>query len=167
MPGVAGPGALEGVRVLDFTRLGFGPQTTLILGCLGARVIRVESSLHPDPIRVMPPYAPEAGERSKGFGNASLAAISKATSLNRGGIFFKYNTGGKESIAVNARDPRGLDVLKRLVAVCDVVTESFAPGTLERWGLTYGVMREQRPDIVYVSMSGFGHEGPDWRRFQP
>ena len=48
--------------MLDFTRLGFGPQTTLILGCLGARVIRVESSLHPDPIRVMPPYAPEAGD---------------------------------------------------------------------------------------------------------
>jgi crotonobetainyl-CoA:carnitine CoA-transferase CaiB-like acyl-CoA transferase len=160
---VAGQGALEGVRVLDFTRLGFGPQATLILGCLGAQVIRVESSLHPDPIRVMPPYAPEAGQRSKGFGNASLAAISRATSLNRGGIFFKYNTGGKQSIAVNARDPRGLDVLKRLVAVCDVVTESFAPGTLERWGLTYEVMREQRPDVIYVSMSGFGHEGPDHR----
>ena len=153
--------ALEGVRVLDFTRLGFGAQATLILGCLGAEVIRVESTRHPDPIRVMPPYVPEPGERSEGFGGATLAAAQGATTADRGGIFFKYNTGGKRSITVDGRHPRGLDVLKRLVSVSDVVTESFAAGTLERWGLGYDVLRAQRPDVVYVSMCGYGHEGPD------
>ncbi len=154
-------GALEGVRVLDFTRLGFGSQATLILGCLGAEVIRVESARHPDPIRVMPPYVPAPGETSEKFGNATLASAQQARSLDRGAIFFKYNTGGKKSIAVNARDPRGLELLKQLVAVSDVVTESFALGTLDRWGLTYDVMRAQREDVIYVSMSGYGHEGPD------
>ena len=159
---MAGPAnALAGVRVLDFTRLGFGSQATLILGCLGAEVIRVESARHPDPIRVMPPYVPRPGETSEKFGNATMAAREAAQSLDRGAIFFKYNTGGKKSIAVNSKDPRGLDILKRLIAVSDVVTESFALGTMERWGLSYDVMRQQRDDVIYVSMSGFGHEGPD------
>jgi crotonobetainyl-CoA:carnitine CoA-transferase CaiB-like acyl-CoA transferase len=155
--------ALAGVRVLDFTRLGFGSQATLILGCLGAEVIRVETARHPDPIRVMPPYVPKPGETSERFGNATLAAAKQALSLDRGAIYFKYNTGGKRSIAVDARDPRGLELLQRLVAVSDVVTESFALGTLDRWGLTYDVMRARRPDVIYVSMSGYGHAGPDAR----
>src|SRR5205807_4692382 len=91
VPGVAGPGALEGVRVLDFTRLGFGPQTTLILGCLGAEVIRVESSLHPDGVRIIPPLIPDPGEKGEGFGGGSLAAAKGVRSFNRGGTFYKYN----------------------------------------------------------------------------
>jgi crotonobetainyl-CoA:carnitine CoA-transferase CaiB-like acyl-CoA transferase len=153
--------ALEGLRILDFTRLGFGAQATLICGCLGADVIRVESTRFPDAIRVMPPFVPEPGERGEAFGAATLANATAASSPNRGGIFYKYNTGGKRSITVNARHPSGLGLLKDLVASCDVVTESFAAGTLQRWGLSYEVMREIRPDIIYVSMCGFGHEGPD------
>jgi len=153
--------ALDGVRVLDFTRLGFGAQATLICGCLGAEVIRVESTRFPDAIRVMPPFVPEPGERGEAFGAATLANATGAPSPNRGGIFYKYNTGGKRSITVNARHPKGLQLLKELVAHSDVVTESFAAGTLDRWGLSYEVMAEIRPDIVYVSMCGFGHEGPD------
>jgi len=153
--------ALEGLRILDFTRLGFGAQATLICGCLGADVIRVESTRFPDAIRVMPPFVPEPGERGEAFGAATLANATAASSPNRGGIFYKYNTGGKRSITVNARHPSGLGLLKELVASCDVVTESFAAGTLQRWGLPYEVMREIRPDIIYVSMCGFGHEGPD------
>jgi crotonobetainyl-CoA:carnitine CoA-transferase CaiB-like acyl-CoA transferase len=153
--------ALEGLRILDFTRLGFGAQATLICGCLGADVIRVESTRFPDAIRVMPPFVPEPGERGEAFGAATLANATAAASPNRGGIFYKYNTGGKRSITVDARHPKGLGLLKDLVASCDVVTESFAAGTLERWGLSYEVMREIRPDIIYVSMCGFGHEGPD------
>jgi crotonobetainyl-CoA:carnitine CoA-transferase CaiB-like acyl-CoA transferase len=153
--------ALEGVRVLDFTRLGFGPQATLILGCLGAEVIRVESSRHPDGVRVIPPLIPVAGEKGEGFGGASLAAAAAAGSFNRGGTFYKYNTGGKKSITIDARHPEGLAVLKRLVAVSDVVTESFAAGTLARWGLGYDVLKSVKPDVIYVSMCGFGHAGPD------
>ena len=153
--------ALEGLRILDFTRLGFGAQATLICGCLGAEVIRVESTRFPDAIRVMPPFVPEPGERGEAFGAATLANAAGAPSPNRGGIFYKYNTGGKKSITVNARHPKGLAVLKDLVAHSDVVTESFAAGTMERWGLPYDVMRAIRPDVIYVSMCGFGHEGPD------
>jgi crotonobetainyl-CoA:carnitine CoA-transferase CaiB-like acyl-CoA transferase len=153
--------ALQGVRILDFTRLGFGAQATLICGALGAEVIRVESTTRPDPIRVMPPYVPEPGDRGEGFGAATLANATAAASPNRGGIFYKYNTGGKRSITVDARHPKGLGLLRDLVAVCDVVTESFAAGTLERWGLGYEAQRAIRGDVVYVSMCGFGHEGPD------
>ncbi len=153
--------ALEGLRILDFTRLGFGAQATLIAGCLGAEVIRVESTRFPDAIRVMPPFVPEPGERGEAFGAATLANATGAPSPNRGGIFYKYNTGGKKSITVDARHPKGLALLKDLVARSDVVTESFAAGTLARWGLSYDVMREIRPDVIYVSMCGFGHEGPD------
>jgi len=153
--------ALEGLRILDFTRLGFGAQATLICGCLGAEVIRVESTRFPDAIRVMPPFVPEPGEHGEGFGAATLANATGAPSPNRGGIFYKYNTGGKRSITVDARHPDGLAVLKQLVARSDVVTESFAAGTMERWGLSYDVMRAIRPDVVYVSMCGFGHSGPD------
>ncbi len=161
MVDAASPGALDGVRVLDFCRLGFGSQATMILGCLGAEVIRVESTTRPDPIRVMPPFVPEPGEVGKGFGGATLAQAQKMQSPNRGGIFYKYNTGGKRSIAVDARNPAGLDVLRRLVEQSDVVTESFAAGTLARWGLGYETLRELRPDIIYVSMCGYGHVGPD------
>jgi crotonobetainyl-CoA:carnitine CoA-transferase CaiB-like acyl-CoA transferase len=153
--------ALRGVRILDFTRLGFGAQATLIAGCLGADVIRVESTRHPDAIRVMPPYVPDPGQRGEGFGAASLANATSGRSANRGGIFYKYNTGGKRSITVDARHPKGLALLKDLVAECDVVTESFAAGTFARWGLGYEVLREIKPDVIYVSMCGFGHSGPD------
>jgi crotonobetainyl-CoA:carnitine CoA-transferase CaiB-like acyl-CoA transferase len=153
--------ALSGVRILDFTRLGFGAQATLICGCLGAEVIRVESTTRPDPIRVMPPFVPDPGERTTGFGSATLSDTSGAPSANRGAVFYKYNTGGKKSITVDASHPLGLALLKDLVAVSDVVTESFAAGTLDRWGLGYDVMRDRRPDVVYVSMCGFGHEGPE------
>jgi benzylsuccinate CoA-transferase BbsF subunit len=155
------PMALEGVRILDFTRLGFGAQATLICGCLGAEVIRVESTTRPDPVRVMPPFLPEPGQKSIGFGSATLADTAGAPNTNRGAVFYKYNTGGKKSITVDAANPKGLDLLKELVRVSDVVTESFAAGTLERWGLSYEQMRAQREDIVYVSMCGFGHSGPD------
>ncbi len=152
---------LAGVRILDFTRLGFGAQATLICGCLGADVVRVESTTRPDPVRVMPPFVPDPGDKAEGFGAATLANATSAPSPNRGGIFYKYNTGGKRSITVDARHPEGLALLRELVAASDVVTESFAAGTLERWGLGYEAQRAVRPDIVYVSMCGFGHEGPD------
>ncbi len=79
--GVVEDMALDGLRVLDFCRLGFGSQATLILGCLGAEVIRIESTTRPDPIRVMPPFVPEPGEQGEGFGGATLANANKVQSL--------------------------------------------------------------------------------------
>ena len=117
MGDAAGPMVLDGLRVLDFCRLGFGSQATQILGCLGAEVIRVESTTRPDPIRVMPPFVPEPGEAGEGFGGATLANANKVQSLNRGGIFYKYNTGGKRSITVDARHPEGLALLLSLIHI--------------------------------------------------
>ena len=126
--------ALEGLRILDFTRLGFGAQATLICGCLGADVIRVESTRFPDAIRVMPPFVPEPGERGEAFGAATLANATGAPSPNRGGIFYKYNTGGKRSITVDARHPKGLALLKDLVAQLRRRDRELRGGTLAALG---------------------------------
>ena len=154
--------ALEGLRILDFTRLGFGAQATLICGCLGAEVIRVESTRFPDAIRVMPPFVPEPGERGEGFGAATLANATGAAEPNRGGIFYKYNTGGKKSITVDARHPEGPGPAEGPRGAAPTWSpRASPPGTFARWGLGYDVLREIKPDIIYVSMCGFGHTGPD------
>jgi len=152
------PLALDDVRVLDLTRLGYGAQATSILGALGAEIIRVESRTRPDPVRMIPPHIPVAGEAA---GEGLSASMVAAKGFDRGAIFHKYNFGGKRSVTLNLKHPRGMEILKRLVVRCDVLAESFSAGALERMGLTYEAMRTIRPDIIYVSMSGFGHTGRD------
>jgi len=153
-------GPLAGVRIVDLTRLGYGAEATQLCGAMGAEVLRVESRTRPDPIRMMPPFVPRPGE--KPTGDVGLTATTvREKGFNRGGIFYKYNGGGKRSVTLNLKDPRGLDVLKRLVATADVLTESFSAGALARMGLPYEELRRLRPDIIYVSMSGFGHRGRD------
>lgn len=154
---------LAGIRILDLTRLGYGAQCTALLGALGAEVIRVESRTRPDPLRLMPPYIPAPGEGAEAGPQAISAETAFAHGFNRGGIFHKYNFGGKRSLTLNLKHPRGLELFRQLVPLCDVLTESFAAGTLERMGLSYDELRRLRPDLVYVSMSGFGHSGRDRR----
>jgi crotonobetainyl-CoA:carnitine CoA-transferase CaiB-like acyl-CoA transferase len=155
-----GEGPLAGVRIVDLTRLGYGAQATALCGVMGAEVLRVESRTRPDPIRLMPPYVPLPGEaRSTDVGITATTASDKG--FDRGGIFFKYNAGGKRSIALNLKDPRGLDLLRRLIALADVVTESFSAGALARMGLPWDELRRLKPDLIYVSMSGLGHRGRD------
>lgn len=151
---------LEGVRIVDLTRLGYGAQATALCGALGAEVIRIESRTRPDPVRVMPPFVPLAGE--KRTAKAGLGTPwSPELGFDRGGIFFKYNFGGKRSVALNLKDPRGLDLLRRLIAKADVLTESFSAGAMTRMGLPWPELQRIKPDLVYVSMSGFGHAGRD------
>jgi crotonobetainyl-CoA:carnitine CoA-transferase CaiB-like acyl-CoA transferase len=152
---------LEAIRVLDLTRLGYGAQATSILAALGAEVIRVESRTRPDPVRMIPPHVPVPGEAATGEGLTAAMVASKG--FDRGAIFHKYNFGGKKSVALNLKHPRGMEILKRLLARCDVLAESFSAGAMERMGLSYETMRSIRPDIIYVSMSGFGHSGRDSR----
>lgn len=155
------PFPLDDVRILDLTRLGYGAQCTSILAALGAEVIRVESATRPDPVRLIPPHIPMPGERAEGEGPS--AAMASGKGFDRGGIFWKYNFGGKKSITLDLKHPRGLETLKRLLERCDVLTESFSAGALARMGLPYEEMRRIRPDVIYVSMSGFGHTGRDRR----
>jgi crotonobetainyl-CoA:carnitine CoA-transferase CaiB-like acyl-CoA transferase len=152
-------GPLDGVRIVDLTRLGYGAQATALCGAMGADVIRVESRTRPDPIRLMPPYVPLPGEAPSRETLTATAALDKG--FNRGGIFFKYNAGGKRSVALDLKQPQGMEVLKRLIAVADVVTESFSAGTLARMGLPYEELRRLKPNVIYVSMAGLGQRGRD------
>lgn len=128
-------GPLSGVRVLDLTSMVSGPVATMLLGDQGADVIKVEP-LTGDLVRYM---GPNRDGLTSGF-----------ISSNR----------NKRSIAVDLKQEAGMEVVKRLVATSDVFVQNFRPGAIERMGLGEDVVRGIRPDIVYVSISGFGETGP-------
>ena len=142
----ATPGALAGIRVLDFTWVRAGPWCTRWLGALGAEVIKVEWPETPN---------------TRGSGAAGAATPEGLpVNLNTNGHFSDTNA-NKRSITVNTKTERGIDLIRRMVTISDIVIENFAYGVLERWGLSYENMKELRPDIIYLSMSGFGHTGRD------
>lgn len=132
-------GALAGIRVVDFTWVRAGPQATRILSMFGAEVIRIEWPLNPDLSRI-------------GYAQ-SKSLESQAGDFNN----FSCN---KLSVTLSVRHPAGLDLIKRLIAVSDVVIENFSSRVLEGWGLGFDVLKEVNPAIIYVSMAGFGHSGP-------
>ena len=136
------PLPLAGVRIVDFTWIVAGPQTTRILADLGADVIRVESETYLDSLRLAVP--PRDGPRS----------------LNRSGLFNNLNR-NKRGITANLHHPRGRELLERLIASADAVTENYSPGAFERMGFGFERLRELKRDIIYLSLSGFGHEGRD------
>ena len=141
-------GPLAGIRVLDFTWIRAGPWCTRWLGALGAEVIKVEW-----------PESPS----TRGATNTTVMYTTPdglPINLNTGGHFNDTNA-NKRSITINTKTERGIDLIRRLVAVSDIVVENFAYGVLERWGLSYENMKKLRPDIIYLSMSGFGHTGRD------
>jgi crotonobetainyl-CoA:carnitine CoA-transferase CaiB-like acyl-CoA transferase len=134
---------------LDFTWVRAGPWCTRWLGALGAEVIKVEWPQNPS---------------TRGAVGGTSTPDGLPVNLNTDGHFSDTNS-NKLSITLNTRTPRGIDLIKRLVAVSDIVIENFAYGVLERWGLGYEDMKKLRPDIIYLSMSGFGHTGRD-REYQ-
>jgi len=138
LPDRNSPRPLDGVLVLDLSRVLAGPYCSMILGDLGARVIKVEPLGTGDDTRG---YGPFIGQESAYF-----------MSINR----------NKESIALNLKSPGGLQVALKLAARADVVLENYRPGTMKRLGLGYEVLRELNPRLVYASVSGFGQDGP-WR----
>jgi crotonobetainyl-CoA:carnitine CoA-transferase CaiB-like acyl-CoA transferase len=129
-------GALDGLRVLDLTRYIPGPYCTMVLGDLGADVVKVEQPPFGDPTRATPPLV----------GNDS--AVHAA--LNR----------NKRSVVVDLRDEGGADVVRRLAAGADVLVESFRPGALGRRGLGADALLAGNPRLVYCSLSGYGQGGP-------
>jgi formyl-CoA transferase len=132
---LAGP--LDGVRVLDVTTVWSGPMASCILADLGADVIRVELPQR-GPVS-LPPEIPGTG----------LSWFHQTVNRN------------KRSITLDLRVPAGQAVFLRLIATADVVVENFLPGTLDRWRIGYERCREVRPDIIVVSISGYGQFGPD------
>lgn len=133
---------LSGIRVCDLTWIIAGPTATRVLADFGADVIRVEHGQAADSIRVGRPI------------------VGDKPTLNNSG-FFNYFNRNKRSINLNVRHPMGIEVLKRLIAVSDVVVENFSSGVMTSWGLDYPELRAIKPDIIYCSISGFGHSGRD------
>ena len=134
--------ALEGLRVLDLSRLLPGGFCSLLLADFGADVIKVEDTGMGDYIRWAPPYY-EGAERS--------AASAMFLSLNR----------GKRSIRVDLKSEPGREVLLRLVRGADVLLESFRPGVMDRLGVGYETLRDVNPGLVYCAITGYGQDGPD------
>ncbi|HEY2107439.1 MAG TPA: CoA transferase, partial [Candidatus Binataceae bacterium] len=134
-------GPLAGVRVLDFSWVWAGPYGALQLAHLGADVIRVESSHRPCMYRNTLPMADDIRD------------------LNRAGGFNQWNQ-GKRSIALDLAKPQAVEITRQLVRHCDVVVENFAAGSIARMGLGYETLTEFRPDLVMLSMSGYGQSGP-------
>ncbi len=132
---------LSGIRVLDFSWVWGGPFCTLNLAQLGADVIRVESARRPCLFRRLLPFA------------------DNIPGLNRAGLFNQVNQ-GKRSIVIELDHPQGLEIARSLVRWADVVVENFAPGVIEKIGLSYQVLRAIKPDLIMLSISGFGQSGP-------
>ena len=129
-------GPLEGIRVLDLTRLLPGNYCTLLLSDLGADVIKVEEPGRGDYIRWTPPMVDGEG------------AIHRA--LNR----------GKRSVTLNLKEPEGAKLLRRLASGSQVLVESFRPGVLDRLGVGYEALAGENPALVYCAITGFGQDGP-------
>ena len=127
---------LDGLFVLDLSRVLAGPYCTQLLADLGARVVKVESPRGDDTRGWGPPFV---GPESAYF-----------LSVNR----------GKESVAVDLKDPRGRDAVGRLAERADVLVENFKVGDLARYGLDYASLAERNPGLVYASITGFGQDGP-------
>ncbi|MGZ6195341.1 MAG: CaiB/BaiF CoA transferase family protein, partial [Candidatus Binataceae bacterium] len=136
---------LSGVRVLDFTWAWAGPFCTQTLAHLGAEVIRVESTLRPCVTRMIPPFA------------------DNQPGPNRAGYYNQYNQ-GKRSILLDLQKPEAVKLAFQLVKHCDVVADNFAAGVISKLGFSYEKLCEIKPDIIQISMSGYGQYGP-FRRY--
>jgi benzylsuccinate CoA-transferase BbsF subunit len=131
---------LSGIRVCDFTWVWAGPFCTLQLAHLGADVIKIESSKRVDTVR-------------------SFVPADDVPGVNRAGYFNQYNQ-GKRSVQLDLTTEEGRAVARRLAAESDIVTENFSAGVMARMGLDYESLRQVRPDIIMISLSGYGATGP-------
>jgi formyl-CoA transferase len=131
-----GRGALSDIRILDLSRILAGPFCTMLMGDMGAEIIKIEVPVRGDDSRNYPPFV---GKESAYFMN-----------LNR----------NKKSIVLNLKNSRAKEIFLDLVKRSDVVLENFRPGTMEKLGLGYEILKAHNPNIVYSCISGFGHSGP-------
>jgi crotonobetainyl-CoA:carnitine CoA-transferase CaiB-like acyl-CoA transferase len=130
------PGALDGFRIIDLTQMVSGPMATMMLADQGADVIKVEP--------------PGAGDLTRALAGRRRGMSPPFAVINR----------NKRSVVIDLKTARGLELVKRLVAGADVFIQNFRPGATERMGLGEPVLRAIKPDLVYVSISGFGESGP-------
>jgi formyl-CoA transferase len=129
---------LQGVRVLDLSRVLAGPYCTMVLGDLGAEVVKVEAPGLGDDTRHWGPPFSQGGESA----------------------YFLCVNRNKRSLTLNLKSEQGLQILKRLISHSDVLVENFRVDTLEKWGLSYASLQELRPSLVYCTITGYGYTGP-------
>lgn len=133
---MSGENCLAGLRILDLSQFEAGPSCTEALAWMGADVVKIEN--------------PKVGDPGRTAGR---------TDANDALYFLQYNA-NKRSLAVNLKNPRGLELVKALAATADVMIENFAPGAIERLGLGYEVIRAINPAIIYCQVKGFGAGSP-------
>lgn len=136
-----GGAALEGIRVLDLSRALAGPYCTMMLGDMGAEVIKLEM--------------PKVGDEARHYGPPFQEGESS--------YFLSVNR-NKLSMTLNLKSEKGKEIFRRLVVKCDVLVENFRPGTMDELGLGYGSLKELHPGLVYCAITGFGPRGPDAQR---
>jgi len=132
---------LAGIRVLDLTNVLSGPFATLHLALLGAEVIKIENPVDGDLARKLG-NVPELNERLMGTS-------------------FLAQNANKKSVTLNLKEPEAKEIFLKLAATADVAVENFRPGVMERLGLSYAVLAEANPRLIYCAISGFGQTGPD------
>ena len=134
------PLPLTGIRVIDYTHFLAGPHLSRCLAAMGADVIKVER--------------PTAGEAGR---------VHPYVVNGQSGYYLQQNM-GKHGLCINLKDPRGLELMRKLVATADVFVENYRPGALQKLGLGYKELSKLNPRLVYCSVSAFGHTGPDAAR---
>ena len=135
MTSSSSPRPLEGIRVLDFTRVLSGPHCTRMLSDLGAEVIKVE-----------PPE-----------GDLTRFAFPRVGSMS---TYFAQQNIGKKNISMDLKKPEAVELMKKLVAECDVLVENYRGGVMDKLGLGYSVLSEVNPRLIYAAISGYGNTGP-------
>lgn len=132
--------ALEGIRVLDLSRVLAGPWATQVLGDLGAEVIKVEK--------------PGAGDDTRSWGPPFAAGLQDTAA------YFMAANRNKRAVMIDMADPEGAGLIRSMVAQCDVLVENYKVGTLARYGLDYESLSAINPALIYCSVTGFGQTGP-------
>src|SRR6202048_2604006 len=144
---------LQGIKILDFAWFLASAGGTRFLAAMGAESFKVEWKDNPD--TRLAAMAPVGGRAARDAATGPLPGVRDS---DMGGRFNNKNA-GKRSISLKIRHPKGLQIAKDMVRICDVVAEGFSPGVLQRLGLGYDVMKSIRPDIIYIQQSGMGANG--------
>jgi benzylsuccinate CoA-transferase BbsF subunit len=134
--------ALEGLKVADFSWAAAGPITTRMLADHGATVVRIESLVHMDSVRITGPFRDDI------------------RGINKSGFFADFNS-SKLSLSLNMTMPEAFEIAKRLISWSDVVIETFTPRVMTKWGISYEQIREWKPDIIMLSSCMQGQTGPN------
>ena len=129
-------GLLDGIVVLDLGRVLACPYAATMMADMGATVIKIENPKGGDDTRKMGPF------------------------VNGNSVYYANFNRGKVGVTLNLKEPEGKEIFKEMVKKADVVLENYRPGTMEKLGLGYDVLKEVNPGIIYGSISGFGHTGP-------